>query len=165
MAKPILSVDYLRSVLNYEPETGKFTWIKVIGKKTKIGCVAGFVNERGYVMIGLAKAQYFAHRLAWLYVHGTEPTVEIDHINGDKQDNRLSNLRDVLHRINCQNHRKASKNNATGLLGVMKMPNGNYSSCIKNMGKTIHLGIWNNKEQAHEIYLQAKRKLHEGCVI
>jgi len=165
MAKQIISVDVLRSVLDYNQDTGSMKWSKYVGPNARIGADAGFVNPKGYVVIGFRGSQFFAHRIAWQMAHGECPEQEIDHINGNRQDNRIENLRLATRRVNCENQRKAHKNNATGLLGVTKERNGTFSSTIRHMGKTIHLGNWDTKHQAHEMYVLAKRRIHEGCTI
>ena len=91
-----LTADRLRQLLDYEPATGVFTW-KVNRSIVKAGQKAG-VNPHGgdgYPRIGVDGQQCLAHRLAWLHVHGRFPDDEIDHINGIRSDNRLSNLREA----------------------------------------------------------------------
>jgi len=93
----------LREVLDYNPETGIFTNRIRRGSKGAAGAEAGTLTPTGYRNIVIDGRLYPAHRLAWLYVHGTMPKWTIDHINHRRDDNRIANLRDVPHRENCQN--------------------------------------------------------------
>lgn len=98
--------DRLMRLLDYDKETGKWTWRVGRGVAIKAGTEAGYCDLRGYRRIRIGSRQYRAHRLAWLYVHGYWPSDEIDHINHVPDDNRLLNLRDVAHRENGKNHRR-----------------------------------------------------------
>lgn len=97
-------------------------------------------------------------------VFGTQPCGQIDHINGDKTDNKLSNLRDVAQAINRQNQKHANAGSGTGLLGVSKRKDG-YSARIGVGRKSVWLGLFKTPEAAHAAYLSAKRDAHEGCTI
>jgi len=100
--------------------------------------------------------------------HGGFPNGILDHINGNKSDNRIENLRESDHQKNSQNQRKATKRNLTGFLGVSVdrscIPRP-YVARIKAGGKNIRLGQFQTPEQAHEAYVKAKRELHAGCTI
>lgn len=153
----------LKEYLSYNPETGVFSCIKPSGKR-RVGDRVGVVNG-GYLQIGFALYRDRAHRLAWLYVHGEMPKV-IDHINGNRLDNRLCNLRNVTQQENVQNYRVIPKHNSTGYLGVSYYKAGKkFSACVSNNYKKIHLGYFDNPEIAHQAYLTAKRKLHTSCTI
>jgi AP2 domain. len=117
----------------------------------------------GYIYIGLMKAHFLAHRLAWFWVHGEWPPLLIDHLNGVRDDNRIANLRQADRRLNMENRRRESYN-VTGLLGVK--PNGKgFSARIGVRGVEHHLGTFKTPEEAHAVYVEAKRRLHEGCTI
>ena len=94
----------LREILNYDPNTGVFTWKKKISDKTVIGRIAGCSTDR-YTTIRIFRTLYYAHRLAFIYIYGRCESSEIDHINGNKKDNRLSNIRLVTVSQNKQNLR------------------------------------------------------------
>lgn len=132
-----LTQEYLKEALHYDPETGIFTWREdrplshfkdwrgyngYIGN-IRNSLVAGYKpkgtdrNPRNYLVIGLNSKLYRAHRLAWLYVYGYMPEEAIDHINQDTLDNRISNLRLDIDKINHRN-RTRYKNNSSGLCGV-----------------------------------------------
>ena len=91
----MLTADRVLELLDYDPETGHFRWRVTKGSKRMAGEVAGCLYGKGYWSIGIDRRLYYAHRLAWLYVHGEWPKRVIDHINRDKLDNRIVNLRDV----------------------------------------------------------------------
>ena len=99
-----MTQEELHQLLDYNPETGEFFWKSCPAKKIKFGQKAGSICKiHGYVLIGIKKKQYRAHRLAWLYVHGKWPYPEIDHINRVKTDNRIANLREADRSMNNLN--------------------------------------------------------------
>lgn len=161
----LLTQSRLKELLNYDQETGIFTHVKTIRSRIIKGRVAGGVHKRsGYHRTRVEKILYGTHRLAWLYVHGELPSESVDHINGNKLDNRISNLRLASTSLNQQNKRKAQSNNKLGVLGVCR-DGSRFKAAIKKQGRKIHLGSHATPELAHEAYLTAKREIHEGCTI
>lgn len=164
MKKELLTQIELKTLLSYNKDTGQFCWLgfdplhlKDKGKK------AGYIGERGYTRIKINNKLYRAHRLVWLYVYGHWPKHEIDHINGDKSDNRLINLRDVPKRINRQNQIKPMVDNRTGFLGVsVRKRDGKYIAQIGCNGKSVYLGSYDSPIKAHARYIQAKIDMHAG---
>lgn len=117
-----LTQDRLKEFLSYDPETGSFVWIAKKATNTTIGAIAGFekfnpTSKKSYWMIKIDGYKHPAHRLAWLYMNGAYPQLEIDHINGDSLDNRIKNLREVSRRENSKNL-KLSIANKSGVPGV-----------------------------------------------
>jgi len=110
----------LKDVLHYNPCTGFFTWKNWANlpsnRRSKKGPKAGSLSN-GYVQITINKKHYSGHRLAWLYVYGCFPDGQIDHINQEKSDNRIDNLRDVPASVNMKNQKK-HKTNTSGITGV-----------------------------------------------
>lgn len=153
-------VEQVRFLFDYNPETGAFTRRVRVGQRGQVGKSAAFDNGR-YLRIHVKGRAFLAHRLAWLYVHGTWPGC-IDHINGDPRDNRLCNLRDMdaagLH--NQQNHRRAQPRNQTGFLGVQLTESGRFAASIFANGRVVYLGRYDTAEAAHQVYVDAKRRLH-----
>lgn len=159
-----LTADELRSRLLYEQDTGLFKWIARATSRVPCGAMAGTINNEGYRAISINNRSYLAHRLAWLYVYGEWPMDQIDHINGVKTDNRISNLRNATRSTNCQNLRAAKSNNKVGLLGVTR-DRGRFRAAIKDNGKQRFLGYFATAEAASAAYLLAKRECHAGCTI
>ena len=160
-----LTVDQIRETFDYDANTGVFVWKIRPSKAVKAGDVAGCTEKRiGYITIGIAGRIYKAHRLAWLYVYGSWPKGLIDHINGNKADNRICNLRDVFADGNSQNVRKPNRRNKSGFMGVIWFQNKWRASMSVN-GKSKWLGDYSTPEKAHQIYLEAKRKYHAACTI
>jgi hypothetical protein len=153
-----ISQEYLKSKLNYDPETGIFTRIKASGitpNNSKCGTLS-----RGYVQISIGSHLYFAHRLAFLYMTGKLPEKFVDHINGIRSDNRFCNIREANCSQNQQNKGRQS-NNTSGFKGVSYYKNnGKWRSAIKVNGKKRHLGFFNTPEEAHEEYCKAAKDLH-----
>ena len=160
----MITLNRLKELLRYDPETGDLIWIvNRRGKYGRIGVGAGtFAPEAIYV--GLDGRIYLAHRLVWLITHEEWPKGQIDHIDGDPHNNRLSNLRDSTHAVNQQNRRKPQCNNNTGVLGVTRYGDRFYTQINKG-GKNYDLGHYATLEEASEVYLKKKRELHEGCTL
>lgn len=163
-------VAQLRQELSYDPETGEFTWLRDQGKKYKAGDKAGNFNRRsGYVQISIRGVLVRAQRLAWLINFGKWADGTIDHINGIRCDNRIGNLRDVPGALNNQNLRKPHADNRTGFLGVTARHTASgrmrYRAIICVGRKSIRLGTHDSPELAHQAYVSAKRRLHEGCTL
>jgi hypothetical protein len=145
-----------QQVFAYDPQTGEIKWLKSRGR-VKAGAVAGNVCPMyGYRIIGYEGHNYRAHRIAWLLVHGVWPNI-IDHINGDRLDNRLSNLRDGTHAENNMNQAKPKR--ANPYLGVSAF-RGKWRAVIQVSGKQKHLGVFNTPEDAAQAYIEAKRTYH-----
>lgn len=148
----------LKELFDYDPETGAFTRLKC-KRSDRVGQVAGHINKKGYVVISVDNRLHYAHRLAWVYIHGMWPTDQIDHRDTNKANNRLDNLREANDSTNQQNRRTAKRNTASGLLGAYQSRAG-WSSRIRVDGKTTYLGTFTSAELAHQAYLAAKRQLH-----
>jgi len=150
----------LKELLHYDAETGIFTWRESRGRLAKAGQVAGYTCSTGYRSIRFMGKDRKAHRLAWLYTHGEWPSGVIDHINCERADNRIENLRDVSYQGNSQNRRKARSNSLSGLMGVAQCQ-GKFQSWIHLADKSrLHLGTFKTAEEAHTAYVEAKRVHH-----
>tara|TARA_R110000868_G_scaffold199448_1_gene446084 strand:+ start:103 stop:609 length:507 start_codon:yes stop_codon:yes gene_type:complete len=156
----LLTVEKLRSLLDYEPTTGVFTWRSKVAKKIVVGSVAGNLHPLGYRRIRIDGRQYFEHRLAWLYVTGSWPKLKIDHINRVKTDNRFENLRDVSVSINNQNTDK-QKRNTSGVKGVTwNASSAKWQAQIRANAKHHYLGVYKNIQDAENAYLNGVKKFH-----
>lgn len=160
-----LTQEQLKEVLSFDHETGVFTWkTERIGRKQN--AVAGTTRKDNYRTICINKKYYLAHRLAWLYFYGEWPKKMIDHIDRNKSNNQIKNLRDVSQSVNQCNVDKAQKNNkSTKLLGAyFNKKAGKFSSSITIDKKSIYLGLHQTAQLAHEAYMSAKKQFHKGYV-
>jgi len=169
MAASNLSAQRARELLDYNSETGIFTWRVNVGRwgRIKAGSTTGSPDLNGHLRIQVDGRLYYAHRLAWLMQTGAWPEGDVDHIDGTPANNRWSNLRDVPHRINTENRRRAHRNKPSGLPMGVSIDNrdGAFRADITVKGKARSLGRFTDPEQAHQAYLKAKRELHAGCTI
>ena len=150
----------LKELVHYNPDTGDFVWIKKSKKSTLIGSVAGTKHNQGYRSICINGKRLLAHRLAWLYVFGELPHGFIDHINRDRSDNRLLNLRVVTRSENQQNH-KIRKDNTSGVSGVYwAKKDKRWHARIWVNGKTINIGYFFTFEEAKEARLRAEKEIY-----
>ena len=153
-----LTADRLRSVLRYEPESGKFFWLKGNNQK-KAGDEAGFLTKFGYVTIYTCRRHFMAHRLAWLWMTGEWPKARVDHKNMVRSDNRWNNLREADDSDNKANQ-KAYRNNFLGVKGVRLHESGKYVARVCKNGKSSYLGVFDTIEEARSAYEAAAKKLH-----
>lgn len=153
----MINRESVEKLLRYDPGTGEFFW-RVSSSRTKAGSRAGTVNGHGYVQIQISSRLYQAHRLAWLLTHGVMPEGQIDHINGDRSDNRLTNLRLATPSLN-QCNRGATSNNRTGFKGVHRHRR-RFAAQIWHEGKKNHLGSFPTPEAAHAAYCKAASEMH-----
>lgn len=162
MAKTIPSVEQVRELLDYDPVSGVLVWRKRVCGHRNAGDIAGHLCKfNGYRLIGIKGSLHGAHRLAWLHFHGAWPADQIDHIDGNRANNAIANLRPATNAQNRQNvHRVWG---ASGVLGVYRTANGRFRAVITKAGKQIALGTYPTIELASEAYLVAKRRIHEHC--
>lgn len=161
MAKAYPTAERLRELLDYDQTTGVFTWSKNKPPpkqgRNLAGHIAGTIGDRGYVKINIGGSIFRAHRLAWIYCNGDDGVPEqIDHIDGDKLNNRISNLRPATQAQNNQNRAHQRGPNSLGASFVK----GKWRARIKVNGKGIFLGHFNSKEDAHAAYAKAKTLYH-----
>lgn len=156
----LVSHPRLCELLHYDPDLGIFWWLVRNSQRAIEGSVAGAVSN-GYILIGVDGVRYKAHRLAWFYVHGVWPEEQIDHINGNRSDNRITNLRESTNAKNQQNIWLPKSHNKLGLLGVSKAYNGNgfYARLVVN-GVAVFCRYFASAQDAHAAYMAAKRKYH-----
>jgi hypothetical protein len=155
----MVTITRLKEVLDCDPELGIFRWKIKPNRRIMAGSVAGSINWSGYQVIRIDQVTYRAHRLIWLYVFGEWPKNDIDHINGNRADNRLGNLRDVTTAENIQNQVTAHKRNQTGRLGVAKQGNS-FRARICTNGVSRYLGSYTTADEAEAAYREAKRAMH-----
>jgi hypothetical protein len=162
---PSLTQEYLRSILDYDPSTGAFTWKWRKDKRPNqnardCGREAGCIRPTGYRFISVDGRHWAAHRLAFIWMTGTQPNGDVDHINLDKADNRWINLRPATRSQNCANvpcHRR----NKSGLKGVhFQKDAGRWVAYITVNRTRKHLGMFATKEEAAQARASAASVLY-----
>jgi len=126
----------LKELLSYDVETGIFTRVTST-KGARVGSIAGRATKGRYVDIRVDGTRYGGHRLVWLYVYGNLPEIEIDHINHDRTDNRITNLRLAGHKAN-QKNRSLNKDNTSGVSGISK----HISGWAVSIGGAGYIGLY-----------------------
>lgn len=178
--KPLPTPTELRQLLDYEPATGTLVWRKrgpeyfTDRASTPDACasrwngnyagkVAGSKKANGYIALGIWGTDITAHRIAWAISHGEWPPEDIDHINGDRADNRLVNLRSVSRAMNMRNQRFKVRT-PTGVVGVVITRGGRFLASIGCNESYQYLGTYLTKEEAVEARCKAERRLgyHEN---
>lgn len=153
----MLTQERLKEVLAYDAISGVFTWLVARGRQP-IGAIAGCDSHRGYTKIRVDGTEYYTHRAAWLYVHGAWPDADIDHINGNRADNRICNLRAVSRSENLRNSGIPVRN-TYGRVGVFwNAGKAKWTARIKLHGRNIHLGHFNDMNAACMAREEAERK-------
>ena len=157
----MLTQNQLKHFLHYDPDTGLFTWRNPTSKKYQPGdATATSAACGGYLRVGVAGKRYLAHRLAWLYVHGELHDLEIDHINQNKTDNRISNLRLATRTQNAHNVLN-KKNNKSGVKGVSwDADRQRWRAQINVNGKRHYIGLFDDVESAGKAYADWATKHH-----
>lgn len=146
-------------VIGYNPETGKFKWLQA-GCGRQRGRDAGMIADTGYVLIRYGGKNVPAHRLAWRIMTGKWPTLEIDHKNRVRHDNRFENLRQATRMQNAQNGSKKATNRS-GYKGVhWHKQHQAWIARIMHNRKTVHLGKFDTREEAFAAYAEAAKRYH-----
>jgi hypothetical protein len=157
----VINRERLIQLVLYDPITGRFVWRYSIRGHIKQGYEAGCLDQRGYWVLSLDGNHYLAHRVAWFWVYNEWPKGEIGHINLERSDNRIDNLRDVSHSINQHNGRPY-KNNKSKLKGVTYLKaKKKWMAQIQRDKKHFYLGLYKTAQKAHCAYCRAAEK-HYG---
>jgi hypothetical protein len=148
------------ALLAYDPATGVLTW-KIARSHMRSGDEAGGVNGKGYRQIKFDGLFYTAHRLAWLLTYGEWPTKDIDHIDGNRANNKVDNLREATRSQNMGNARLWA-HNTSGAKGVSWHRRTNkWQATITFNRRNHHLGYFTSIEAAHAAYC-ASARVHFG---
>ncbi|ESL86576.1 hypothetical protein L420_03771 [Enterobacter hormaechei subsp. hoffmannii UCICRE 9] len=154
------SAEEIHALLDYNPETGVFTW-----KVTKSGWVVkgrtvGSKNNNGYLRVGIGRRHYFLSRIAFFLCTGQSPE-EVDHINGDRTDNRACNLRAASRHENCLN-KSVRSDSRTGVKGVSWRPDVKKWSArsTDSSGKRVFLGYYRTISDAVAVLNDFRREQH-----
>lgn len=158
-----LSLERLREVLDYDPSTGILKWRFRTSPNAKLDEPAGTIAKSGYRKIRLDDVYYTASHLAWFHYYGMVPAGIIDHVNGDKTDDRIENMRLATASQNSMNQGR-NGNNTTGFKGVAVFNKPGeptrYRALIRAGGKRHFLGTFDTPEAAHEAYCMAAKEMH-----
>ncbi len=146
----------LREALHYDFESGLLT-SKIQRGRLLPGQEVGYLTSEGYVGLCVNYKKYYAHRVAWFLFYGEWPSKFIDHVDGDRTNNRISNLREATPELNAENKPKAKG-------CYWNEDRQKWESYIKVSGTTIPLGRYSFYEDAREAYIKAKRHYHKGFV-
>ena len=161
-ANPLPPLEELKEFLDYNPDTGIFTWIKKPSRKIKVGQVAGRASANGYVRIKFKYIDYYAHRLAYYMYHGVDPLESlVDHKYGDGSNNKIKNLRLANKFQNSTNRVNLPSNNTSGVIGVSwnkKLKKWQVQIIVNKVQK--HLGLFTNKEEAIKVRREAEIKYY-----
>ena len=164
------SADLLREFFDYDPLTGLLTWRKRdlshfvsqrlcnTWNRTFAGKPAGWTNANGYLATKILTVSYLIQRIVWKIVTGDEPPEQIDHIDGNRTNNRFENLRGA-NALESARNRTVHKNNKLGLKGVTKRGN-TYISRMYNQGKDAYIGTFKTAEEASEAYERKSKEIY-----
>lgn len=158
LALQLPTQEYLKSKLDYNPETGELTWAYERGG-VGMGKPAGHLNkQKGHIQLMLDRRSYLAHRLIWKWMTGEDPQHQIDHVNRNPADNRWENLRQATPAQNTSNRAGWGKYKK----GVHKETCGKtFGATITVEGSRLHLGCFDTEDEAHEAYCKAANAIHE----
>lgn len=147
--------------IDYNPETGVFTWTKPRGRfSALVGSRAGALREDGYRQIKINGKYIKEHRLAWYLTFGEWPPCEIDHIDGNRSNNAIANLRPATKADNAHN-RRLNKNSSTGVKGVsLHKQTGKYQATIMIGRSSVYLGLYETLGEAEEVVKAERERLH-----
>jgi len=150
--KKLPPLEYIKEILDYDPDTGVFTWKQKLSAKQYIGDTAGSTDGKGYRILRIRKSNYKAHRIAYYYVTGCDPAeLQIDHINQVKNDNRFQNLRLVTNSLNAHNNKRT---------GVHKHKLTGKWTAVFTLDKVKHyLGLFDTQQEALTAYSLKKEEL------
>jgi hypothetical protein len=164
---PLISHARLLALFRYDAETGVFTRLAPTNRHAA-GPINTVGNRQGYLRLYIDGRRYQQHRLAFFYVNGRWPGAIVDHKHGDKAANAIDQIREADKVVNGQNRKTANSNNRLGLMGVCpkvrKDGSTVYKAQIRADGRVQHLGTFSLPTEAHNAYLNAKRRLHPGYI-
>ena len=172
MSNDSLDAEYLRSILDYNADTGIFIWkhrprehfatqrgMRIFNSQCA-GKEAGHERHDGYLIIGLDSKIYLAHRLAWIWMTGKIPDSHIDHKDNDRRNLKWKNLRAATAAQNLQNQKRRS-DNSSGHKGVYwNKAAQKWQAYITSFGTYRYLGLFSNPEDAYQARCKAAKELH-----
>jgi HNH endonuclease len=154
-----MTLSDVAAIVSYDSDSGIFTRRKS-APHAPVGAVCGMLHHAGYILIRVRCFRIPAHRLAWMFSHGEWPSTDVDHIDGDRSNNRIANLRLALGCGNAQNSARR-KDNKTGFKGVSYFPrNRKWGAQIQSKGERLFIGLFTSPELAHAAYSAEAIRLH-----
>ena len=158
-------MEELIDLLEYRD--GVLHWRVRVSQRCPAGSITSQArNSDGYLQVEFKRKKYKTHRLVWqLHCGVIQDGLQVDHIDGNRANNKIENLRLVSAAGNTQNQRSASRNNVAGCLGVSRRSNGKWQARIRKDYKAIYIGTYDTKEAAYAAYVQAKQSIHKTCSI
>ena len=151
----MITQERLYKKLSYDPETGIFSYLPS-KRSRRLRTEVGTLNTNGYIRVSIDSKLYYAHRLAWLYVHGEYPKDQIDHMDGNRANNKISNLRCATPQVNAQNPKYEYS-------GYSKHGR-KWRAKIGIDGKCFYLGSYDTPEEASYAYKCARKQYHIGYI-
>lgn len=149
----------IEDCISYNPYTGVLTWSTRVNNSVSVGQTLGTRHNKGYLFFRLNKKFYFCHKVAWFLHYGCWPSGEIDHINGDKSDNRITNLRDVTHLQNMCNTPSRQKTSSKYKGVHIIKTTGKWRATLWNGCSKLHLGVFSCEKEAALAYDTEARKV------
>lgn len=150
----------LQELLDYDQETGLFFWKRGMKGPARKGSKAGWSRNDGYVVIKIDGKKEYAHRIAWVFAHGSiDESLSIDHIDNNPANNAIVNLRVVDKQQNNMNRSRSPKNES-GVMGVFWAKHANkWAAQIRHNRKSIHIGYFDSIEQARQARIKEETRL------
>lgn len=150
-------IELMRERLNYDHDTGTLTYSSKAKGNKRAGDKVGCLDRHGYIKVMFQGKMYFAHRIVWMMLKGRTPNGLLDHLNGDKLDNRIENLRETNHSGNGAN--SDAPHGQSRVRGTTRLRDGRFQAGITCNGKRIHLGVHETQDQARRAYEAASIRL------
>lgn len=152
-----MNINELKDYLDYNPENGLFKWLKRTSNRVKVGDEAGVITKLGYRSVSLLGEKIYCHRLAWIFCYGEVPEC-IDHINGNKLDNRISNLRNTTKADNNKNQHFSRRGLHLGVSEYKTVSGVKFRATITENGKYKHIGSFDSAEDAARAYMEYRKE-------
>ena len=144
------NADRFNQLFSYDQSTGILTWKLPTARNIKKGQAVGSFDKHGYRKITVDGKTLLAHRVIWCMHYGAMPNGDVDHINRNRLDNRIENLRLTTRSMNAVN--STHSRSSTGFRGITRMADGSFRAQIGGKGKVKHLGFFKTAEDAKEFY-------------
>lgn len=155
-----LTADVARELFTYDPETGELRWKVRAAQRVHVGDLVGAPTAKGYRRFSCQNRLYLKHRVIWLMQTGAWPEHSIDHRDGDRSNDRWTNLRAATPAQNAQNAKRRA-DNSSGFKGVsFNRREGKWTAHIRAHGRSLFLGRHDTVEAAAAAYVQAATELH-----